>query len=126
VLLAEDGRENCRLLSFLLSKAGAEVVVAENGQQALEMAVAAEQHADSGAAFDLILMDMQMPVMDGYDATRHLRQQGYTGKIVAVTGRSRDFDRQKCLEAGCDDYMAKPIDRQRLVELIALHTRQPA
>ncbi len=126
VLLAEDGRENSRLLSFLLKKAGADAVVVDNGQQALDTVLAAEQNADSGETFDVILMDMQMPVLDGYDATRRLRQHGYRGTIIAVTGCSHDYDRQKCLDAGCDDYVAKPISREKILEIVARYTRQPA
>jgi len=67
-----------------------------------------------------------MPVMDGYDAARRLRQEGYTGRIIAVTGHSRDYDRQKCLNVGCDDYLAKPVDRQQLLEMVAKYVQSPA
>ena len=131
ILLAEDGRENRRLLSFILEKAGARVAIAENGREALDKAMAAQkesdrQHDETPGPFDLILMDMQMPVMDGYDAARRLRQEGYAGRIIAVTGHSRDYDRQKCLSAGCDDYLTKPVDRQQLLEMVAKHVGRPA
>lgn len=126
ILLAEDGPENRRLMGMILAKAGAEVMMAENGQEAVGMAlgtIAGKENAPENAAepFDLILMDMQMPVMDGYEATRRLRQNGYSGLIVAVTGHTRSFDRQKCLDAGCNDYLAKPVDREKLLTMVAEH-----
>jgi PAS domain S-box-containing protein len=112
VLLAEDGQDNQRLVSFLLIRAGAEVEVASNGQLAMEMALGAVRR---GKGFDLILMDMQMPEMDGYAATRALRERGYKGMIVALTAHTMADDRTKCLEAGCDDFASKPIDRDTFI-----------
>ncbi|MGD0516961.1 MAG: ATP-binding protein [Thermoguttaceae bacterium] len=118
ILLAEDGPDNQRLIAHILQKAGAEVVVAENGQVAFALALAAWQ---AGNPFDVILMDMQMPVVDGYQATRELRSIGYGGPIIALTAHAMMEDRQKCLDAGCNNYTTKPIDRAVLLECVAKH-----
>jgi signal transduction histidine kinase/ActR/RegA family two-component response regulator len=117
VLLAEDGLDNQRLVRALLRPLQVEVALVENGAQAVDQALAA---LDGGNAFDLVLMDMQMPVMDGYEATRRLRAQSYSGPIVALTAHAMSSDRGRCLEAGCDEYLSKPVDRARLLEVVAL------
>jgi PAS domain S-box-containing protein len=116
VLLAEDGADNQRLIAAILRKAGAEVVVAANGLQAQKEALAAET---SAAPFDLVLMDMQMPVMDGYQAASALRQAGFRKPIVALTANAMSGDRDDCLRAGCSHFAAKPVDRQVLLDLLA-------
>jgi CheY-like chemotaxis protein len=119
VLLAEDGPDNQRLISFLLRKAGAQVDLAENGLIAHDLALAAR---DEKLPFDVILMDMQMPVMDGYEATAKLREAEYQGPIIALTAHAMNADRDKCLAAGCDDYATKPVNREKLISLIAQYT----
>jgi CheY-like chemotaxis protein len=99
----------------VLKNAGAKVTVAENGQQAFELALAMQE---SGDPFDVVLMDMQMPVVDGYAATKRLREWGYDRPIIAITAHALESDRQKCLAVGCDDYVAKPLDMTKLIELI--------
>ena len=124
VLLVEDGQDNQRLISYLLQREGATVEIAENGRKAVEKALATfpgwgRRHDDPAAPYDVILMDVQMPVMDGYAATRRLRQEGYRGPIIALTAHAMKGDRKKCLAAGCDAYLTKPVDRAVLVEAIA-------
>jgi signal transduction histidine kinase/ActR/RegA family two-component response regulator len=115
VLLAEDAPDNQRLVSLMLRKAGYEVTVAGNGKLACE---AAEQARAQGTPFDLILMDIQMPELDGCAATRWLREHGFAQPIVAVTAHSMESDRQRCLEAGCDDYLTKPLVADKLIQVV--------
>lgn len=117
ILFAEDGPDNQRLISHILRKAGAEVIVVGNGLEAVDAALAELRR---GLPFDVILMDMQMPVLDGYDATTRLRDAGYDGAIVALTAHAMAGDREKCLQAGCNDYVTKPIHRAGLLD----HIRQ--
>ncbi len=117
ILLAEDGLDNQRLIVFHLRKAGAAVEVAENGLVALTRIDSA---AAEGKPFDLLLTDMQMPEMDGYTLARTLRQRGSQLPIVALTAHAMAEDRQKCTDAGCDDYASKPIDKARLLATCAL------
>ncbi|HZK80950.1 MAG TPA: response regulator, partial [Humisphaera sp.] len=107
VLLAEDGEDNQHLISAHLRKAGLEVVIAANGRAAVDQVKARK--------FDLVLMDMQMPEMDGYSATRTLRQLGHTVPIIALTANAMAEDRVRCLEAGCSEYLSKPISRAQLL-----------
>jgi CheY-like chemotaxis protein/anti-sigma regulatory factor (Ser/Thr protein kinase) len=123
VLLAEDGIDNQRLIVAMLRKAGLHVDVAENGRMALAQIQAAEA---AGRSYDLILMDMQMPEMDGYEATRKLRSGGYCGSIVALTAHAMAEDREKCLEAGCSDYITKPVQREVLIRAVCRHLRTGA
>jgi signal transduction histidine kinase/CheY-like chemotaxis protein len=115
LLLAEDGHDNQRFITIVLKKMGADVIVAENGQAAVEIAIASR---NAGEPFDLILMDMQMPILDGYQATQKLRAEKWLGPIVALTAHAMAGDEQKCLDVGCDDYLTKPIDRNRLLDVL--------
>ena len=112
VLVAEDSGDNQRVILHILERVGAEVEMVGNGELAIERAQAAEAEGDP---FSVILMDMQMPVLDGYTAARRLRREGYTGAIVALTAHAMDGEQQRCLEAGCDGYETKPIQRERLL-----------
>jgi signal transduction histidine kinase/DNA-binding NarL/FixJ family response regulator len=110
LLLVDDGQTNRDLISLVLSEAGASVVCAENGKQAVELA--------GLESFDLVIMDMQMPVMDGYTATRTLRAQGFEAPIVALTAHAMRGDRDKCLAAGCSGYLSKPVEIESMIETI--------
>ena len=115
VLLAEDGEDNQRLISHLLKHAGASVDVCENGQLALDSQKLAEQR---GVPHDIVLMDMQMPVLDGYSATRQLRARNFQQPIIALTAHAMPGEKEKCLACGCVDYATKPISRDALVDVV--------
>ena len=100
-----------------------QVTIAENGLVGVELALAA---LDEGTPFSVVLMDVQMPVLDGFAATRQLRDQGYTGPIIALTAHALPSERQRCIEAGCDAFATKPLERLVLLETIALHATEGA
>ena len=110
ILLAEDGIDNQRLISILLRRAGAEVEVVENGELALERVQSEE--------FDLVLMDMAMPTMDGYEATRRIRALGLEVPVVALTAHAMRGERERCLAIGCTEYLTKPVNRDELIATI--------
>ncbi len=115
VLLAEDGLDNQRIVTLMLERTGIDVTVVENGQLAVERALAS---LEAGAPFDLILMDIQMPLVDGHTATQTLRTAGYKNPIVALTAHAMSEDRAKCFESGCDDVIVKPVKRSDLLRAI--------
>ena len=115
ILLAEDGPDNQLLIGSFLQKQGAEVIIVENGRKAVDAVLAAQA---AGNPFSIVLMDMQMPILDGYSATSELRQRGWKGPVLALTANVMQGDRQKCVEAGCNDFATKPINRAELIEQI--------
>ena len=112
ILLVEDNEENRDMLSRRLTRRGYEVVIALDGGQGVEMA--------RSIAPDLILMDMDLPVLDGWEATRQLKAAPETQAIpiIALTAHAMMGDREKAIDAGCDDYDTKPIEFSRLIEKI--------
>lgn len=109
VLVVDDGESNRKLIELVLQRAGAEIITAENGLQAIEQIA---EHTP-----ELVLMDMQMPVLDGYTATERLRESGFTVPIIALTGNAMVGDREKCMNAGCDDFLSKPVNLDQLLQL---------
>ncbi|HHO54023.1 MAG TPA: response regulator [Deltaproteobacteria bacterium] len=115
VLVVDDRREVRYLAQHFLEEAGAEVVLAADGLTAINLASQREQ------PFDIVLMDMQMPVMDGYEATRRLRASGFVRPILALTAHARPEERARILAAGCDDHLAKPVERVELLSRVLRH-----
>jgi PAS domain S-box-containing protein len=111
VLLVEDVKDNQNLMTHFLGMAGAHVEVANNGKEGVAKAMAGH--------YDAILMDIQMPVLDGYEATRQLRAKGYKSPIIALTAHALKEEREKSFEVGCDDHLTKPIDFNVLIEHLA-------
>jgi two-component system cell cycle response regulator DivK len=121
ILLVEDNEMNRDMLSRRLVKRGFEVVMAVDGAEGVEMARSAQP--------DVILMDMSLPVMDGWAATRKLKADASTRSIpvIGLTAHAMAGDREKCLEAGCDEYDTKPVDFPRLLEKIQVQLdKKPA
>ncbi len=116
VLAADDRRDNRILIAEFLRKAGASVTLADSGRLAVDLAA---QAAEDDAPFDIVLMDMQMPDIDGYKATEQLRAAGHRMPIIALTASAMKGDRQKCLDVGCDVYLPKPIDFKLLIETVS-------
>ncbi|MBX3413219.1 MAG: response regulator [Pirellulales bacterium] len=136
VLIADDMGDTQRLFACILRTAGAMVTISRDGVEAVELALALPVEFGDGRRilsepYDVILMDMNMPIMNGYEATRRLRAAGYNGPIIALTAYTEEHDQKSCLEAGCDEYVAKPVERHELIELVRRHairaaTNEPA
>ncbi len=116
VLVAEDGVDNLRLLRMHLERAGARVTAVGDGRAAVDAALSAEAR---GVPFDGVLLDMQMPILDGYGAAAELHARAFPRPVVALTAHAMTGDRDRCLEAGCDNYLTKPIDFARLLAVVA-------
>jgi CheY-like chemotaxis protein len=111
ILIAEDSPDNQLLLQQYLSIAGAQVEIVANGQAAIEKAIEGDHH--------VIVMDVMMPICDGYEATRTLRQKSYNKPIIALTAHALKEQREQSFREGCDEHLVKPINRQLLISTIA-------
>lgn len=113
VLVVDDAKDNRVLLQHFLKRTGARVEFAYDGQQAIHRI---NESISSSDPYAIVLMDMQMPVLDGYNATMQLRESGFEAPIVAITAHALDGDREQCIDAGCDEYLTKPVNRKALIE----------
>jgi CheY-like chemotaxis protein/anti-sigma regulatory factor (Ser/Thr protein kinase) len=116
VFIVDDRRDIRSLAQHFVEKAGGTVTCATNGQEAVQFLLT---HSPASDSIDIVLLDMQMPVMDGYEAARRLRDAGFNKPIIALTANAMTDDRDRCLEAGCTDYTTKPLDAANLIALIA-------
>jgi CheY-like chemotaxis protein len=116
VLVTDDRTEIRYLLRQFLEDAGADVITAANGLAAIDDV---QKSKSAGPGIDMVVMDMAMPGVDGYETTRRLRDKGYDKPIVALTAGATREDRDRCLQAGCDAYLTKPVDRQAFVDTVA-------
>jgi PAS domain S-box-containing protein len=120
ILVADDNQANRQLIGLRLRRAGADVVMARDGQEALDRT---QEALEESRPFDAVIIDMQMPILDGYDAVRELRARGFSRPIVAVTAYAMSEDRDECLGLGCDEFISKPIEWDRfLAKLTGLLT----
>jgi PAS domain S-box-containing protein len=119
VLVVDDRRDIRFIAQNFIEKAGGTVVTATNGEEAIARLTGDEAQGSLGV--DIVLMDMQMPIMDGYTAARKLRELGFRKPIIALTANAMKEDRQRCLDSGCDDYATKPLEGPALVNLLAMH-----
>ncbi len=117
ILLVDDQESFSRLAEHHLKQMNAEVTLATNGQEAIEKT--------NSQIFDVILMDIEMPVMDGLIAVKQLRERGYRGSVVAITAHSEPADRERLLAAGFNGYLAKPISRETLADFISQFDQEP-
>jgi CheY-like chemotaxis protein/two-component sensor histidine kinase len=120
ILYVEDAEDNQRLVAFILERTGMEVTCADDGAVGVELALASRA---AQQPFDLILMDLQMPRMDGYTATRKLRTAGWELPIIALTAHSVNKEKELSIEAGCDAFATKPVQRVELLQLVVQHLR---
>ena len=118
LLLVDDDEANGRLLSTVLTQAGAEVVLAEDGRLGVVAALA--------RPFDAILMDMQMPILDGLGATRQLREKGIAAPIIALSAHAPTDEMDRCLQAGCNSYLSKPVELESFVDSVCAVVRGEA
>jgi CheY-like chemotaxis protein len=128
-LLAEDGVDNQKLIAFHLSKAGADVTIAQNGKEAVQ-SLTIDGTLDGPLTmpypFDLLLTDMQMPEMDGYTATKLLRSKDCGLPIIALTANAMLSDVQMCINAGCNEHVSKPVNRKQLIEICVQWAQTPS
>lgn len=122
LLVVEDALCIQKILRAILRKIDVDVDIAENGEIACKKA---EKSKEEGRPYEVILMDMQMPHVSGYEATRRLREKSWQIPIIAVTAFDTPQDRQKCIQAGCTDYVSKPITEMVLRETLAPHMQHP-
>jgi len=118
VLIAEDSPDNQMLMRQYLGIAGAEVEMADNGQEAIEKALS--------GSHNVVIMDVMMPVCDGYEATRTLRAKGYNKPIIALTAHALKEQREQSLKEGCNEHLVKPINRPLLISTIAHYAAEGA
>jgi CheY-like chemotaxis protein len=116
ILLVDDSPDNLLLFSRVLKSAGALVTMAGNGSEAVGL--------QSQSPYDVIIMDIRMPVLDGYQASRAIRAQGYGGPIIALTAHATPGEQERCMASGCSHFRLKPIDRLTLLQAVdgALHS----
>ncbi len=112
MLVVEDSIDNQVLVKAFLSDLHLHLDFAENGRVGVEMSKA--------FGYDLVLMDIQMPEMDDFEAVRHLRYDGFSGPVIAITSLCKNGDRERCLSGGFDDYLCKPFSRSSLAEAVTL------
>ena len=113
ILIVDDSPDNRLLLSFILKQCGAQSDTANDGKTAVAKAL------DQSLNFDLILMDLQMPIMGGYEAVSELRKSGFNRPIIALTAHAMKEEKEKCLSNGFSNYLTKPISRQNLLNMIS-------
>lgn len=112
LLLAEDDYANAEFVKIVFRKANINVIHAHNGAEAVQM-------FRDGNNVDMVLMDIKMPVMDGYSATKEIRKINKDIPVIALTAFALDGDREKAFEAGCNEYITKPVDRERLLKVVS-------